>query len=249
LKTSRQGGFSLLELLIVLGLIGALAAAILPGIGLTFGSQMSMALRDVSTQMRAVFDSAILTGRIHRLVINLKTGEYWAEAAPLGYLGRPPRPDFEAARSIASEDDRKKFLENLDRALSDPRKSAVDDERFYSQRSILVNQRTAFQPVTWTEVDDSVLYRKTLPGKVRFVAIATDQMSEKLQRSESSEVATGEIFFFPDGSASQAMLQFGIEGSDGAVVEDGLKYTLNLDPLTGRSQLVEGFQDAEFTGD
>lgn len=239
-------GFSLLELLIVLGLIGALAAAILPGIGFTFGSQMTLALRDFSAHVRAVFDSAILTGRVHRIVLDMKTGEYWPEAAPLGYIGRAPRPVRDIDRSIAADDAKRRLQESLDESAAQPRKSAVDEERFYRVRSVMVNQRRALAPVNWSEVNDAVLFRQALPGKVRFAALATDQMTEKKGRSDFAEEEFGQIFFYPDGSASQAMIQFGIEGDDGAIAEDAVKYTLFVDPLTGRSQLVEGFQDAEF---
>jgi general secretion pathway protein H len=250
-RTRHQGvqGFSLLELLIVLGLIGALAAALLPSIGLTSGSQMSMALRDFSAQVRAVFDSAILTGRVHRIVLDMKSGDYWVEAAPLGYSGRAPRAQRAIDRSIMADDERKRLIDGLSEAASQPRKSATDEERFYSVRSLVVNQRRALTPVQWSEVDDAVLFKKSLPGKVRFAALATEQMPEKKLRSEFEEGDFGQIFFYPDGTLSQAMIHFGIEGDEDGIRDDAVKYTVFLDPLTGRSQLVEGFQDAEFVED
>ena len=248
-RSQGSPGFSLLELLIVLGLIGALAAALLPGIGFTFGSQMTLALRDFSAHIRAVFDSAILTGRVHRVVLDMASGEYWTEAAPLGYSGRAPRPLSDIDRSTVAEDNRKKFLEGLDEASSQPRKSALDEERLYAVRSLVVNQRRALNPVNWSEVSDSVLFRRSLPGKVRFAALATDQMGEKKERAGFGKEDYGQIFFYPDGSSSHAMIQFGIVGDDDAILDDSVKYTIFLEPLTGRSQLVEGFQDAEFLGD
>jgi general secretion pathway protein H len=249
LKSRRSNGFSLIELLIVMGLIGTIAAILLPNIGLTYGSQMALALRDFSSTIRSVFDSAILTGRSHRLVLDFKTGQYWVEAAPLGYIGRPPRAIDEKDQTSIQEDQRTRLIEELGKAVVEPRKVPDDEKRNYSVRSILVNQRGTLEPIRWSEVSDSVLFRRSLPGSVRFASLATDQMGEKKLRSEFAEKEPGYIYFFPDGLASQAAIQLGIVGDDDTIKDDGIKYTLFLDPLTGRSQLLEGFQDAEFIRD
>jgi prepilin-type N-terminal cleavage/methylation domain-containing protein len=179
-----SAGFSLIELLIVLAIIGAIAAAVLPNIGLTIGSQVSLSMRDFSTQVRTVFDSAILTGRIHRMVIDLKEGVYWSEAAPLGFVGRPPRPEAAAGESNADAEDRAKLLEELGTAVAEARPAGDSGTRNYSVRSILVNQRNVLKPTFWSEINDSVLFRKSLSGSVVFAALATELMSEKKSRSE-----------------------------------------------------------------
>lgn len=245
-----NSGFSLIELLIVLAMIGAIAAAVLPNIGLTYGSQMSMALRDFSTQMRAVFDSTVLTGRIHRMVLDMRNGSYWAEMAPLGYLGRPPQSNGDARISEfgLNKEERELLMETLLEETAEPRRASDDQDRTYAFRSILLNQREQLRITSWAPVNDAVLYERSMPGSVRFAALGTDTMGGKRLRSEFEESENGYIYFFPDGSASQAMIQFGIEEDD-VFSEDGPKYTIFLDPLTGRSRILEGFQDAEFIED
>lgn len=245
---NSASGFSLIELLIVLAVIGAIAAAVLPNIGLTVGSQMALSMRDFSTQVRTLFDSAILTGRVHRLVIDPKEGTYWSEAAPLGFKGRPPLAQAPGEGS-AREEDRAKLLEDLGTAVAEPRPAGESGTRYYSFRSILVNQRNVLNPVKWNEINDSLLFRRTLSGSVVFAAIATELMEEKKSRAEFEGTEKAFIYFFPDGLVTQSAIQFGVEGEDGGVSEEGPKFTIFVDPLTGRSQILEGFQDAEFIKD
>lgn len=231
----------------MLALIGAIAAAILPNIGMTFSSQMSLALRDFSSQMRTVYDAAILTGRIHRLVLDFADSTYWVEAAPLGFNGRPP-PSSDDEQSGFDAEERKRLMEELREASAEPRKAADDETRSYAFRSILINQRERLTLVPWNELNDTLFFKRSLPGSVRFAALGTDTMGEKKLRSEFEKGEKGYIYFFQDGTASQTMVHFGVE-DDGGISDTGPKYTIFLDPLTGRSRLLEGFQDAEFIHD
>jgi prepilin-type N-terminal cleavage/methylation domain-containing protein len=247
-------GFSLIEVLVVLSIIAAISSAILPNLGLSTGSQMSLALRDLSTNLRATYDSAVLSGRIHRLVIHPTTSEYWAEQAPLGYEGRPPVATSEDSSATAgfNADARARLLEDLEKALSDPRRStkaSQSDERFYSTRSMLVQQRTALKPLKWSEVDDAVLYKRSLPGDVVFVNTVTDAMKNKLEFQQAGEKDFAYIYFFPSGEVQQAAVQLGLRTGEKEVNMEGPKFTLFLDPLSGHSELVEGFQEPEFLKD
>lgn len=247
-------GFSLIEVLVVLSIIAAISAAILPNLGMTTGSQMSLALRDLSTNMRATYDSAVLSGRTHRLVIHPTMSEYWAEQAPLGYEGRPPLAESDEVSASAgfNADARVRLLEDFEKELAEPRRStkaSQADERFYSVRSMLVQQRAALKPLKWSEVDDAVLYKRRLPGDVVFVSAVTDAMNRKLEFQQAGEKDFAYIYFFPSGEVQQSAVQLGVRSGEKDVNMEGPKYTLFLDPLSGHSELVEGFQEPEFLKD
>lgn len=246
----RQGGFSLIEVLIVMGIIAAISAAILPNLGLTPGSQMSLALRDLTNNIRATYDSAVLSGRVHRLVIHPSTSEYWAEQAPLGYEGRPPvAVPSDGASATFSADARARLTEELDKAASETRKAPKDDERSYTVRSFLVQQRRALAPIKWSEVDDAVLYKRSLPGDVVFNSVVTDAMKDKLEFPNAGEKDFAYVYFFPSGEVQQSALQLGMRKGEKEVDGEAAKFTLYVDPLSGHSELLEGFQDPEFLKD
>lgn len=227
----------------MLGIISAIAAIILPNLSITSGSQMSAALRDFTNALRSTYDSAVLTGKVHRMVLQPKTGAYWSEEAPAELTGRPPVVVEEKADQQAEE--RVRLLEDLNQAAADPRKAA-DGKRAYTNRSILVVQRKVFMPLKWTEVDDSMLTRRTLPASIVFVSARTPAMSEKLEYTKVTEKETAVIYFFPSGEAQQASIQFGSVKDGTTIDESGPKQTVILESLSGQSQIVEGFYEVDF---
>ena len=247
-----ETGFTLIEVLLVMGVIAAISAAVLPNLGLTPNSQMSIALRDVTNNMRATYDSAVLTGRVHRMVLSLKKGEYWAEAAPLGYEGRPPLaiPDTSSASSSFNADARARLVEELTKVTAEPRRpnnAKVGEEKYYNARSILVVQKKALEPVKWSEIDDAVLFKRLLPGDVVFAGIVTDTMKEKITYPGSSEAEFAYIYFFPQGEVQQSAIQIALKKTETEINEEGPRFTLLGDPLSGHTEIREGLQEPEFT--
>ena len=80
-RRSTTGGFTLIEVMVVFAIVALLAAGSMQG----FRSLRKADLREASTQlsgaMRYLFDRASTTGKMHRLVIDMETGMYWAEVS------------------------------------------------------------------------------------------------------------------------------------------------------------------------
>jgi prepilin-type N-terminal cleavage/methylation domain-containing protein len=244
-----QAGFTLLEIILVLSIFGSIAAIILPNIGLTIGSKMSMALRELSGTMRATYDNSILSGRINRLVLNLQTGEYWIEEAPLGFSGRPSALSIDkSAAEQRLEDSRARLIEELDKAASEQRKAGGGNaERSYGIRSILVAQRAVLKETKWAEIEDAILTRRRLPTGLLFWSVATEGMSRALSYSELRDGETAFIYFFPWGEAIRAQIQLASQAPEGGGLDEkSPRNTLSLDSLSGQSSILEGLQDAEF---
>jgi prepilin-type N-terminal cleavage/methylation domain-containing protein len=246
LDTER--GFSLIEVLIVMGIIAAISAVILPNLGLTQSSQASLALRDLTNTIRATYDSAVLEGGVHRLVLHVSKSEYWTEAAPKGYEGRPPLslPEGFSASETFKADSRTRLVEELEKANEDARKHPDKEDKKYSQRSFLVTQQAALRPVKWNEVNDPVLFKRSLPGSAIFAAAATENMSEKMTFERAEEKDFVYIYFFPQGQVEQAMIQLGVSKEAKVVDMEGPKFSVFIDALSGHSEILEGFQEPEF---
>ncbi|MEY4064679.1 MAG: hypothetical protein RIR26_887 [Pseudomonadota bacterium] len=244
-----NAGFTLLETILVLALFGAIAALILPNIGLTIDSRMAMALRELTGSLRSTYDQAVLTGRVHRLVLNLRSGEYWVEAAPTGFTGRPSIQTVEkSSAEQRAEDSRARLLEDLEKAATEVRKAAGGNEdRSYAVRSILVVQRGVLRQTKWGEVEDAILTRRTLPAGLLFWSVATDGMDKPMHYSERREAENAFVYFYPWGEAIRAQIQLASQAPEGGGLDEkSPRNTVVLDALTGQSSILEGLQEADF---
>ena len=68
---AKQRAITLLEIMITIALIAGFYALLLPSLSLT-SSQVSDSLSLLSQDIRGAFDTAVLDGKVHRLVFDIK---------------------------------------------------------------------------------------------------------------------------------------------------------------------------------
>ncbi len=78
----KQKGFTLLEVLIVVGLMAMVTALAVPGIGIATRASLEGSTRDLATTIRSAFDESQLKGRVFRVVFDLDESIYWVEQGP-----------------------------------------------------------------------------------------------------------------------------------------------------------------------
>ena len=196
------------------------------------------------------------------MVLDIKTGVYWVEQAPLGFEGRPPSiEDRSSETDIKLKTDKKneliKYLDDKAKLLSkrSTSTSTDTDTKYYSIRSIPVIQRRVLLPIEWREINDAVTYRQNLPGNIIFAQISSGISFKKYDYVELNSKGDKNkkeyiyIYFLPSGMTTPTSIKFAMHQARNkeALDEEGLKYTVNLNTLTGGSQLLEGFHDANFT--
>lgn len=101
-RASGPQGFSLIELLVVVGLIVLIATFALPGLSSYFRISLNSATREVASTMKKAYNSAILTGQVYRMAYDLKDNTFWVEAGPNTVL-------LDTADSKEKEARRKRF--------------------------------------------------------------------------------------------------------------------------------------------
>lgn len=251
-------GFTLLEIIIVLAIIGALAGVIIPNLHMTFDSQMSSSLKTLTATIHESYNDALFSKRMHRMVLNIKTGEYWVEQAPVDFKGRPPLIQGDSLTSSIKEDAIKSFLDAMNEKTKNQSKREIQtstsgNPTYYSLRSIPEVQKDVLIPIKWIEVNTSTITKNKLNGDVIFAKFISGINSKIVEYKDvKNKIDNDEnnfcyIYFLIDGVTTPASLQLAIKNKENDIDDKASKYTVYLNALTGQSSLLEGFQDANFT--
>jgi type II secretory pathway pseudopilin PulG len=76
----------LIELLVVIALIGLIFLIAVPRISSTFKLSLNSTAREMASTIKETYNGAVMSGRVHRVVYDLKHGQYWAESGPADVL-------------------------------------------------------------------------------------------------------------------------------------------------------------------
>jgi prepilin-type N-terminal cleavage/methylation domain-containing protein len=74
-----HSGFTLIELMVVVALIALISVMALPSISSYFQVSLNSATREVAGTVREAYNATLVTGKMHRIAYDLKSGEYWVE--------------------------------------------------------------------------------------------------------------------------------------------------------------------------
>ncbi len=85
-RRCSQAGFTLIEVLIVVGLIGLVMSLAVPGIGLVMKANINNSSRELATVIRAAHDESVLKGSVYRVAFDLDRGQYWVEIGDRDFL-------------------------------------------------------------------------------------------------------------------------------------------------------------------
>lgn len=77
---NREAGFSLIELLIVVAILGLVGVIAVPSISNTFRFSVQSSAREIATLIKDASNSAQITGKVYRVVYDLKNEQYWVES-------------------------------------------------------------------------------------------------------------------------------------------------------------------------
>jgi prepilin-type N-terminal cleavage/methylation domain-containing protein len=76
----KNEGFSLIELMIVVAILGLVGLIAVPSISNTFRFSVQSSAREIATLIKDASNSAQITGRVHRMAYDLKNQQYWVES-------------------------------------------------------------------------------------------------------------------------------------------------------------------------
>jgi prepilin-type N-terminal cleavage/methylation domain-containing protein len=106
--TRSTDGFSLVELLVVVALIGLISVISLPNVTSYFKLSLNSAAREMAGVFKESYNSSVMTGRVFRIVYDLKNQQYWAESGPNTIL-------LDTSDTKEREERRKRFTRDSDK--------------------------------------------------------------------------------------------------------------------------------------
>jgi len=243
----RAGGFTLIEILIVI-LIGSLLVTL----GLSgFSSVTKRNLREsaghLSGAIRYLFDRASTTGKIHRLVLDLGNGKYWAEVSD-DHFYVPHEAETEQqlrereAKEADQDEEERQRKEERDRlwdrstsfsSSSSSSSSSSDSDAFGSSSPFGLAssydpsklEAGNFQPKRARFAAFKELALKPVDlKKAKFKSVYTPRVTDPITTGRAY------IYFFPLGQTEPAIITLTDPREESA-------YSLVVHPITGRVRI------------
>jgi general secretion pathway protein H len=222
----RASGFTLLELIIVIALMGLMMGGAVMAIGAVTGSKAKASATELAGTIRLLYDSAALTGKTCRLVFELPGPKdddtpvkYHAECAKFGLTARADR-EAELKELKDGERDRE---EKKRRAAEDTRFRSLSSDGAPTVQELMAREKqrveddAKFDAFTSEEITEH-----TLPDAVRITVWTRHQR-------EPVKSGTAYMYFFPQGFTERAQL---------GVKQGNNTWTLVVQPLTGKVSVV-----------
>jgi general secretion pathway protein H len=217
---SPAGGFTLIEILVTLAIVALMTGGAIKGLRSLRRTDLREATTHMSGAVRYLFDRASTTGKVHRLVIDIETGKYWAEVSddrfyvPHEAESEQGLRDREYKEAEADEEERRKRDER-ERSRT-PSSSSFDMSKlevadFRPKRArFAAFKETALKPVQLK--------------KAKLRSVYTPRVVDALTSGRAY------LYFFPLGQTEPAIIT--LSDMSGEHV-----YSLVVHPITGRVKI------------
>lgn len=188
---ARQHGFTLIELVVVVAVIAIVTVAVAAGVGNIRGASVQSETGKIAIAVRYLYNLSVLSGKNHRLVLDLDTQSYWAEAQttsdPCETFLLPGEGEEEEAAKAAKRPGGKK--KGKDEAAE--------------------KSNTA----GFTPIESRLLAKTALDKGIKFGSVMT---SHQLQPTEKGQAY---VYFFPNGTTENAFIYVQGDEDDVMTVE------------------------------
>ncbi|MEW6056746.1 MAG: prepilin-type N-terminal cleavage/methylation domain-containing protein [Bdellovibrionota bacterium] len=120
LQNQPNEGFTLVEVLIVIGLIALIMSFVVPNLGMALKVNLGNSSRELATLIRSTHDEAVLKGTVHRVVFDLDRSQYWVEIGDRNFLMRSSEQEEDERRrkERLTEEEREKLKDPFSLAQS-----------------------------------------------------------------------------------------------------------------------------------
>lgn len=247
-RVGRQRGLTLIEIIIVMGVLGLIIGMAVIGFGGTRAAELSRSVNQIANVIRYGYDKARVTGDHYRLHINLEERSFALQQGD----GRMYLPATDRDGELVEIDERKEEeREARDRRAEESFNRSVQSEVFregegadegtydpyrVTKRRVPRRRPPMFDAFEEENVLSGLKDAFVLPEGVRITYVRT---ADDLKPITSG---TAGIYFFPRGRTQEAHILLEDERSDA-------RYTIKLAPLTGRVTIEDGHEELKLAED
>ena len=240
-----SGGFTLIEIIIVLGLVMFVYAVAIPNFGMTSSAAIATKLAQFGADVRNAYDLSVLSGKTYRMVIQMNSGDYWLERADRKYvrigsieLDRDLNPEEEKELQEVFESNFEEYVDLAGTAIVDP-----ETDKEIQPTSPVITARDRLRPPNWTRVDALEWRNRSLGPDLIVMQMQAEHHSGPQNLQDIGEDAVGMIHFFPAGYVERAYLHVYYKKSNMVPDEEEEPYTIVINPNEGTAEITSGLKE------
>lgn len=198
-----QGGLTLIELIIVAGLMALIVAIVVPSVESITGVHLKTSSSGLAGTIRYTYDLAARKSAVFRVVINLDENSYWVESASKKFL-----LDREEA-------------EVRDGVLEEPEEEEPERARRFIDRGFIEGGEMwhAKKRASFSDFAGPMTPKVKLPQGIEFQDVWVDHQSDVVMAGRAY------LYCFPTGMTERAVIHL-IEENDDV-------YSVTVEALTG----------------
>lgn len=246
-----EGGFSLMEMIIVIALAALMFVVAAPSFTLTEETEAAQKLGALAGDIRAAYDTTVLSRKPHRLVFSFGSGDYWLESTDredffMGdeKLDRDPTPEEIQDRKAMFEEEFEQYKLLAGKEVEDP-----EEERVVKPTSPLMAAKDKLAPVEWKAVEDAEWSVRKLGPQFGIRSMQAEHHGRLQTFEELGAEGFAYLYFFPQGYVERAVIHVAPADPNDRERYDERTYTIVTEPYEGLADISSGFKEVDITRD
>ncbi|NRA43619.1 MAG: type II secretion system protein [Oligoflexales bacterium] len=245
-------GFTLLEVIIVIGLVAFVYGVAIPNFNLKTGNEVASKLGQFAEDIRSAYDYSVLTGRPLRLVFKLYDGEYWLETTKeessvshqikIGNeaIRADPLPEDEKQRMLFFDEDFQRYEDIVGESVPNPETGEEDIPVF----SPVIKAKEKLRGPIWEKLDSLEWAGRRIGPFLMVRDLQTTHHQQPVSLEDGPNVV-GMIYFLPQGYVEKTVLHVFYQKEKGEVDPDQTPYTILVHPYDGYAEVRVGFEEID----
>ena len=248
-KQLNNSGFTLLEIIIVITLMMGLMVYALPNINTSV--DYITKLNTLASTIKSAFDTAVLTGRSYRLVVELDSGDYWLEETPeknFKISTDQTGLDLNIEQAKQKKEDFEIEFEEYVELAGNTFTDIESGDEIKPDSPVLKAKRKLIDPV-WNVVTSIEWSKKSLGPELGISLVQAEHHGNPIKAGEEEEGTQAHIYISPTGYLEKAYIVIVPLDPEGFPEEDVEPFTVETFPYEGIARVTDGMKEMNFERD